>query len=106
ERELVRRAADPPLRLKDGDLVDLADREREARRGRGVEGAAPRRRAVNAAEVDRELAVDEDPDVVVADELQGLAAAVLEPVADLAGEAVVVRQVVHVAVREAADLRA
>jgi hypothetical protein len=41
---------------------------------------------VHAAEVDRELLVDEHPDVVVAGEVELLAALVLEPVADLARE--------------------
>ena len=63
------------------------------------------RRAVHAAEIDGELAVDEHPDVVVADELQRLAAAVLEPVAHLAGEAEVVRHVIVVAAPEIVDLR-
>ena len=71
----------------------------------GVERDGAGRRAVDAAEIDGELSIDEHPHVVVADELQDLSAAVLEPVANLAGEAVVVRHLIAVAAGEIGDLR-
>jgi hypothetical protein len=62
-----------PLGLEHGDVVDVAGGELEGPRVRGVEGDGARGGAVDAAEIDGELAIDEDPDVVVADELQRFA---------------------------------
>ncbi len=78
------------LGLKHDDLVDVADHELERgclRRERHAAALC----AVHAAEVHREVLVDEDPDVVVTREAQDLGALVFEPVPDLAREVEVVR---------------
>src|SRR6185312_6118365 len=78
--------------LEHRDLVHLAVGQAEVGARAGAEGDGALHRGVDGAQVDRELAVDEHPDVVVAREIQrvALGRVVLEPVADLAGEAEVV----------------
>src|SRR5207245_465226 len=63
------------LGVEQFERVDGALREAEVRRLR-VEIDRAIERTVQAAEVDRELAVDEDPEIVVAAELERLAAVV------------------------------
>src|ERR1017187_1323076 len=103
--ELVTRLDDLSFGLEDDDLVDLAHSETEGRGRRRVERDAAGLRAVHAAQVHRQLAVHEDPHIVVADEGQALATLILEPVADLAGEAEVVLGTVHGAGLEPWDFR-
>jgi len=57
---------------------------------RKIERDGARRLRVQATQVDRQVAVDEHPHVVVAREVEQLAAVVLEPELELAGEAEVV----------------
>ena len=59
------------------EQIDIALRDAE-RGGRGVEVDFRFCGGVQAAQVDDQLAVDEDPQVVVSFELEGLAAGVLE----------------------------
>jgi hypothetical protein len=86
EGELVVGVGGVALGLEDDDLVDLADLQVEIGGLGGVQGDAAALGAVDAAEVDGELLVDEDPDVVVPGEVELLSALVFEPVADLARE--------------------
>src|SRR6185436_1700328 len=68
--QLVRRVADVPLRLEHGDLVDLPDGEAEARGARSIQRDRAGRGTVHTPEIHGELPIDEDPHVVVADEVQ------------------------------------
>jgi hypothetical protein len=79
------------LGLKHDDFVDRSERETKSRRGRGVQHEASGERAVHTAEIDDALLVDEDPNIVVARQVQLLAAGVLKPVTDLAREVEVLR---------------
>ena len=78
-----------PLGVEQRDLVEAADGQAE-RGGALIDGQRALRAGVQPTEIEREPPVDEDPDVVVAAEGQRLAAAVLEEVTDLGGEAEVV----------------
>ena len=119
--EFIRRAIPTSLRLEHDDLVDpvvhhaqidLALHARASRknalglagsaRGRGhsdspatggVEHDLSLDRGMNAPQVHRQLAIDEDPDIIVTREIERvlLARRIAEPVAHLAGEAEVVQ---------------
>src|SRR5690606_24368185 len=116
QRELEGRAVDLALRVEHRDLVDLPRFEPVvtgrgvltdglvAERGRRaelhvstVDRQAAAERRVPSAEVQRELAVQEHPNVVVAREIEprGELGIVLEPVTDLGGEVEVVRAAVE-----------
>jgi hypothetical protein len=79
-----------PLGVEEEDLVDVPGSDREAGVPTGVERHGRRLRRVDPSQVDGEAAVDVDPNVVVARELQLLASLVLEEVAQLRGEVEVV----------------
>src|SRR5690606_18129743 len=111
EREAIARLRGVALGLENDDLVDLAlfeiqielpvdglglraglvDLRRRPRATVWLEGHRAFERRVHAAEVERELTLDEHPYVVVAAEVQHFAAAELEPVADLAREMEITR---------------
>src|SRR5262245_1488722 len=94
QRELVRRAGGLSLGLEHSDLVDLAVLKAEVGGRAGAERHRARHGRVDAAEIDGEPLVDEQPDVVVTQEVQRVRGlrVVLEPVTHLAGEAEVVRR--------------
>ena len=56
---------------------------------------------MNTAEIDGEFSVNEDPHIVVADEVQGVALGLVveEPIADLAGETEIVQALVSVGIQ-------
>lgn len=109
--QLVVRAGRAALGLEDDDLIDLADFESEVDGTRfvsvagvcvdatahkvadragaiiGVELDPCGELGVHASQVYRELFVDEDPNVIIPREVEGLVAFVLEPVTHLAREA-------------------
>lgn len=74
-----------PFGVEDVQQIDLADGEAEV-----VELDACGGVAVYTADVDRQLLVDEHPDVVITREREGLAAAVLKAGVDLGREVEVV----------------
>ena len=86
KRNPERRTREHSLCIEDRDFVHLALGQAELGGGGVVESDTPSRRRVYAAKIDRQLAVQEDPYVVIADEGQALAALVLEPVAHHAGK--------------------
>ncbi len=77
------------LGVEERDLVETADRQTQ-RGGALIDNERALRARVQAAQIQRKAAVHEDPNVVVAAEGQRLAAAVLEEIVDLGGEAEVV----------------
>src|SRR5690606_25037550 len=70
ERELETRTFGFALRVEHLDRINRAVFEPEVGPGRGVDRHGTELRRMDAAQVDREPAVDEDPHVVVADELE------------------------------------
>ena len=78
-----------PLAVEQVEGVGAADGQAQ-RLGLRIEVDRRRGRRVRPPQVDRQVAVEEDPDVVVAGELQGLAAAVGEVGVRLQGEVEVV----------------
>jgi hypothetical protein len=95
--QFVRRSVGLAFGLEYGDLVDVADRKIAKLCCRsGVKRDRARGRRMQSAQIDGKFLVDEDPDVVVADEIElvGCASFVLEPIANLAGETEVVQSLV------------
>ena len=92
QRQAERRAVLLALGLEHHDLVHVARREAEAGRRRGVDGDRAIHRHVDAAEVHREVAVDEHPNVVVTREVEARVGTrlVAEPVLHFAREVEVV----------------
>ncbi len=102
EGQFERRGGGMALGMEDRDLVHVVRLHvSQLGRGCGVEGDRAWRRRVKTAQVDRQLPVDEDPEVVVAHEVElvALGSIVLEPVAHLAREAEVVLALIAVRVQ-------
>jgi len=82
-----------PFGLEELHRIDVAGRDAELGLGL-IEVHRARLRVVEAAQIDGQLAVDEDPEIVVAHEGEALAAVVLEGRVNLGREAEVVYQAV------------
>ena len=91
KRQLEVRAGAVAFGVKQRDLVEATDGQAEGG-GDGSKVKVALGARMHAAQIERQVAVDEDPHVVVAAERQRLAAPILEEVADLGGEAEVVRR--------------
>lgn len=90
ERQVEVRSGAMTFRMEKRNFVDFAHGQTERRSHGGVNGERSRNRRMKSPKIERQAAVDEDPDIVVPRERKRFASFKFEPRANLARESEVV----------------